>query len=98
SEQLQARSKEVAARLKDAGLAEDERSRLSTEATALRDFLRPETPPAVALLRSLTTAQVERLQNDGSLLLAAADGGLMPRLLAQVPTPPVESPLPPPPP
>jgi len=30
SEQLQARSKEVAARLKDAGLAEDERSRLST--------------------------------------------------------------------
>jgi hypothetical protein len=81
---LEQQAKEIDRLLADSRVAPDEQARLTTEAEAIRDVLRPETVPAIAILRSLTPVQVERLRRDGNLLLSADDGSLSPRVLPLV--------------
>src|SRR5207249_2783841 len=76
--QLQERGKEIARALQDSHATAEERSRLTLENLAIRDALRPETAPAVALLRGLTAAQVAQLRRDENLLLSRENGTLPP--------------------
>lgn len=82
--QLQERAEEISRRIKDSSLAPEEHTRLGTEAADIRDALRPETASAVAVLQSLTPAQVAQLRKSGNLLLSGEDGSLSPRLLERV--------------
>jgi hypothetical protein len=87
--QLEDRAVEIGRRLESPDLIPDERSRLTTEAQAIRDALRPETPPALALLRALTPAQAAQVQRGDNLLLSVEAGTLPARVHARVQETPI---------
>jgi hypothetical protein len=68
-EALQRRAEALAAQLARTDLPHEQREKLTTEAAAVREAMRPAAAPAAAVLRALTPVQVARLRQDRNLLL-----------------------------
>jgi len=81
-QQLEEREQGLVAQLREPGLAATERARIEEEQALSREARRPGTVVAVAVLASLSAAQVERLRTDGELLLGGDE--LPPRIAEQV--------------
>jgi hypothetical protein len=83
-DRLQAREREIAARLAAPGLDAGERASLTEERGAIADLQRPGATAALAVYQSLNAAQWRELAASGSLRLATADGTLPPPLAAAI--------------
>jgi hypothetical protein len=89
-QQLEDQANEISRLLTGPELAPGEWTRLTTEAEAIKDALRPQTASALAVLRALTPIQAAQVQRGDNLLLSLADGTLPARVHERVQGTPVD--------